>query len=215
MMQRSMLFLAVAIAMVMAACGGKKHDAAYYEQMVDSIRKAEQVKELQRQAGTAADADPLKQWFDSLQLRTLPIRNAGDDLAGLGDFERVPPLVCEHFGYDGADDIRAVVMPKKYVFNVVMMAEVKDSVNTVLDLYSLDKQLVPLDKLRIYEKKEERQPDDDNGYTYMEYYVTNNYEITLMLYFQTLLREEKAKLLNVRRYTINREGRFEELVIMH
>lgn len=209
-----MMGLAVALAVVMVSCGGKKHDAAYYEQMVDSIRKAEQVKELQRQAGTAADADPLKQWFDSLQLRTLPMRNAGDDLAELGDFERVPPMVCEYFGYAVSADVRAVAMPSKYRYNMVMMAEVKDSVNTVLDLYSMDKRLVSLDKLRIYEKKLET-GGSDNGYTFMEYYVTSNYEITLMLYFQTLRRDEKAKLLNVRRYTINREGRFEELVVMY
>ena len=30
--------------MLMASCGQKKKDAAYYEMMVDSIRKAEQVR---------------------------------------------------------------------------------------------------------------------------------------------------------------------------
>ena len=38
------------LALLSLSCGNKKHDAAYYEQMVDSIRRAEQVKEIQKQA---------------------------------------------------------------------------------------------------------------------------------------------------------------------
>ena len=54
---------------------------------------------------------------------------------------------------------------------------------------------------------------DDFGQTYMEYYITSKYEITLMMYYQSHNEERKAELLNSRRYLINKEGKFEETII--
>ncbi len=202
----------VVMAVVMVSCGGNGRSAAYYEQMVDSIRKAEQVEAMQRKAGIAPDKHPLRQWLDSLQWRTLPIRNAGDDLARLGDFEPVPSWVCEHLGYQASDDVRAVAMPSVHDYNVVMMAQMKDSVNAVISLHTIDHDLQPVDWLCLYEKKEKRHRGS-RGYTFMEYFVTSNYEVTVMHYFQSLRRERKPELLNMRRYAINSEGLFEELII--
>ena len=202
----------VVMAVVMVSCGGRGRSAAYYEQMVDSIRKAEQVEAIQRKAGIAPDKHPLRQWLDSLQWRTLPIRNAGDDLARLGDFEPVPSWVCEHLGYQASDDVRAVAMPSTHHYDVVMMAQMKDSVNAVISLHTIDHDLQPVDWLCLYEKKVEKR-GSDRGYTFMEYFVTSNYEVTVMHYFQSLRREQKPELLNMRRYAINSEGLFEELII--
>ena len=202
----------VVMAVVIVSCGGRGRSAAYYEQMVDSIRKAEQVEAIQRKAGIAPDKHPLRQWLDSLQLRTLPIRNAGDDLARLGDFEPVPSWVCEHLGYQASDDVRAVALPSVHDYNVVMMALMKDSVNAVISLHTIDRDMQPVDWLSLYEKKEKRHRGS-RGYTFMEYFVTSNYEVTVMHYFQSLRREQKPELLNMRRYAINSEGLFEELII--
>lgn len=202
----------VAVVVVMVSCGGRGRSAAYYEQMVDSIRKAEQVEAIQRKAGIAPDKHPLRQWLDSLQWRTLPIRNAGDDLARLGDFEPVPSWVCEHLGYQASDDVRAVAMPSVHDYNVVMMALMKDSVNAVISLHTIDRDMQPVDWLSLYEKKEKRHRGS-RGYTFMEYFVTSNYEVTVMHYFQPLRSERKPELLDMRRYAINSEGLFEELII--
>ena len=202
----------VVMAVVMVSCGGRGRSAAYYEQMVDSIRKAEQVEAIQRKAGIAPDKHPLRQWLDSLQWRTLPIRNAGDDLARLGDFEPVPSWVCEHLGYQASDDVRAVAMPSTHHYDVVMMAQMKDSVNAVISLHTIDHDLQPVDWLCLYEKKVEKR-GSDRGYTFMEYFVTSNYEVTVMHYFQSLRRERKPELLNMRRYAINSEGLFEERTV--
>ncbi len=37
----------MALILILASCGGRRHNAEYYMAMVDSIRKAEQVKEIQ------------------------------------------------------------------------------------------------------------------------------------------------------------------------
>ena len=202
----------VVMAVVIVSCGGRGRSAAYYEQMVDSIRKAEQVEAIQRKAGIAPDKHPLRQWLDSLQWRTLPIRNAGDDLARLGDFEPVPSWVCEHLGYQASDDVRAVALPSVHDYNVVMMALMKDSVNAVISLHTIDRDMQPVDWLSLYEKKEKRHRGS-RGYTFMEYFVTSNYEVTVMHYFQPLRSERKPELLNMRRYAINSEGLFEERTV--
>lgn len=200
------------MAAIMVSCGGRGRSAAYYEQMVDSIRKAEQVEALQRQAGMTPDKNPLRQWLDSLQWRTLPVRNAGDDLSRLADFEPVPSWVCEHLGYDSSDDLRAVAMPSTHHYNVVMVALMKDSVNVVINLHTIDQDMQPVDWLCLYEKKMETR-GSDRGYSFMEYFITSNYEVTVMHYFQLLRRERKPELLNMRRYAINGEGLFEERII--
>lgn len=212
-MKRGLLWiLFIPLTLALLSCGQRKRDAVFYEQMVDSIRKAEQVEAIQRKAGIAPDKHPLRQWLDTLQLRTLPIRNAGDDLARLGDFEPVPSWVGEHLGYKADDDLRAVAMPSVHDYNVVMMALMKDSVNAVISLHTIDNDLQPVDWLCLYEKKVEKR-GSDRGYTFMEYFVTSNYEVTVMHYFQSLRRERKPELLNMRRYAINSEGLFEELII--
>ena len=92
MIQRKLLIYSVAVlALLTASCGGRRHSQEYYEQMIDSIRKAEQVKEIERKAGIGVSHDPVGAWLDSLPLRTLPIRNAGDDLVQLGDFVQASP----------------------------------------------------------------------------------------------------------------------------
>ena len=87
---RKIAVLSISLAVMMvASCGSKKKDAAYYERMVDSIRKVEQVKEMQRQAGIT-DGDPLEEFFLSLSLRTLPLQSEGRKWERLGEFTKVP-----------------------------------------------------------------------------------------------------------------------------
>ena len=207
-----MLFAAVMVMLAITACNGRKHDAAYYEQMIDSIRKAEQVKEMQKQAGIVTNVNPALAWFDSLELRTLPVRNAGDDLERLGQFRKVPMLLNENFNYAVSAKLRAIQMPRAYRRNVIMLAEMRDSITPDIYLYIMDKNYQPLDRLLIYEKREE-QEENDFGVTFTEYFITSNYDITLMRYYQSHKPDEEAVLLDSRRYIINKEGRFEEAII--
>jgi hypothetical protein len=48
-MRRTAGLMLLLLALLTLSCGNKKHDAAYYEQMVDSIRRAEQLLEIQKQ----------------------------------------------------------------------------------------------------------------------------------------------------------------------
>ena len=200
----------MALILLMASCGGRKHNADYYMAMVDSIRKAEQVKEIQQKAGIYDD--PVDAWFDTLQLRTLPIQSAGTDLALLGGFVAVPMNINEHFGYNVSARLKAMKLPSAYRKEVILLAEMVDSVTPRLQLYTMDKKHMPIDQLVIYEQNAEDR-DFDSGTDYLEYFITTKYEITLMMYYQSRDNERKPELLNSRRFLINKDGMFEETVI--
>ena len=96
------LGLLLMIALVVS-CGQKKHDAAYYELMVDSIRKAEQVRELQQKAGLT-DEDPLESFFLKINRRMLPLESEGANWEKIGEFTEVPRALNESFGYHSAKE---------------------------------------------------------------------------------------------------------------
>ena len=200
----------MALMLLLASCGGRKHNAEYYMAMVDSIRKAEQVKEIQQKAGIYDD--PVVAWFDTLRLRTLPIQSAGTDLSLLGGFVAVPMDVNEHFGYNVSAKLKAMKLPSAYRKEVILLAEMVDSITPRLQLYIMDKKHMPIDQMCIYEQKTENR-ENDFGKTYLEYFITTKYEITLIMYYQSHNKERKPELLNSRRYIINRDGMFEETII--
>ncbi len=193
-----------------SACGERKRDAAYYMEMVDSIRKAETVKDIQQKAGIYDN--PVDAWFDTLAIHTLPIKSAGSDLWQIGHFVSVPMTINEYFGYPVSAHLKALAFPKAYRRPVFMVAEMVDSITPRLYLYTMDSRHQPIDQLCIYEQKDEDR-EDDFGQTAMEYYVTSKYEITLIIYYQSHDRERKPELVNSRRYVINRDGMFEETII--
>ena len=208
-----LLALAILAVLLSASCGRKGHDLAYYERMIDSIRQAEQVKEIQEKAGLT-DGNPVNEWFGKLQLRTLPIRNVGDDLPQIGSFVKVPPGITENFGYTEDAYLQAVMLPRAHRHDVVMLAEMKDSVSACLYLYTMDKQHMPLDELCIYDRNKE-ETNDDFGERFTEYFITSNYEVTLMHYYQSHDKDRKAELRQTVRYVINKEGMFEEVPIIY
>ena len=200
----------MALMLLLASCGGRKHNAEYYMAMVDSIRKAEQVKEIQQKAGIYDDS--VVAWFDTLHLRTLPIQSAGTDLSLLGGFVPVPMNINEHFGYNASAKLKAMKLPSAYRKEVILLAEMVDSITPRLQLYIMDKKHMPIDQLCIYEQEKENR-ENDFGNTFLEYFITTKYEITLIMYYQSHDRERKPELMNSRRYIINKDGMFEETII--
>ena len=205
-MKRTAGLTLLLLALLTLSCGNKKHDAAYYEQMVDSIRRAEQLKDIQKQTGIYEN--PIEAWFDTLRLHTLPIQTAGADVDDIGGFVAVPVPANEHFGYPAGAHLKAMALPSMYRRQVILLCEMKDSITPALYLYTMNKQHHPVDMLCIYHQ-ESVSHDTDNGLTYNEYFITSHYEITVMRYFKG--RETgKPQLEEARRYTISKDGMFDE-----
>ena len=194
------------LALLTLSCGNKKHDAAYYEQMIDSIRRAEQLKEIQKQTGIYEN--PIEAWFDTLRLHTLPIQTAGADIERIGDFAVVPVSANEYFGYPADAHLKAMALPSMHRRQVILLCEMQDSITPALYLYTMDKKHHPVDMLNIYHQ-ETIHRKNDQGMTYNEYYITSHYEITVMRYFKGH-EDGKQQLEEARRYTISKDGMFEE-----
>ena len=198
------------LALLTLSCGNRKHDAAYYEQMVDSIRRAEQLKEIQKQTGI--QENPIEAWFDTLRLHTLPIQTAGADIERLGEFAAVPVPANENFGYPADAHLKAMALPSIHRRQVILLCEMQDSITPALYLYTMDKKHHPIDMLNIYHQETVSRKTDkgmDKGMTYNEYYITSHYEITVMRYFKGH-EDGKQQLEEARRYTISKDGMFEE-----
>ncbi len=209
---RKFVFFSVMICVVlMASCGQKKHDVAYYEHMIDSIRKAEQVKELRKKAGIT-DGDPLEAFFNKLYRRTLPVQSEGAEWAKLGEFTKVPRTMNECFGYLSDAELSAMAMPKSGHYPVVMLLEMIDSITPSLYLYTFDSHYNAIDQTCIYEECSEDRVADF-GKTKLEYFITSNYEISVLKYYQSHDDTRKPEFENARRYVINKEGEFEEVII--
>ena len=191
------------LALLTLSCGNKKHDLAYYEQMVDSIRRAEQVKEIQKQANIYEN--PIEAWFDTLRLHTLPIQTVGADIEILGNFVAVPVPANEYFGYPADAHLKAMALPSMYRKQVILLCEMQDSITPALYLYTMNKKHQPIDMLNIYHQETK----EDHGMTYNEYFITSHYEITVMRYFKGH-EAVKPQLEEARRYTISKDGMFEE-----
>ena len=205
-MRRTAVWTLLLLVLLTMSCGNRKHDVAYYEQMVDSIRRAEQVKDIQQKAGIYDN--PIEAWFDTLHFHTLPIQSAAGDVDRIGEFVSVPLSVNENFGYPSSAHLKAMTLPSVNHRQVILLCEMQDSITPALYLFTMDKTHHPIDMLCIYHQ-EKVNGEIDEGLAYDEYFITSHYEITVMRYFQEN-EAAKPQLEGACRYIINKEGMFEE-----
>ena len=108
--------------------------------------------------------------------------------------------------------VRALMLPKRYGYSVVLLEERQDEGHTLVSLCTLDKTFKPVDQLCIYEEKDDDRAEDF-GKSYTEYYITSDYEITLIYFFQSHDSEQQPQYDSSQRFIINKDGRFEETII--
>jgi hypothetical protein len=209
-MKHPLLYLLLlSAAAVLTACGGRRHDAAFYEQQIDSIRRAEQVKLMKHDAGVYDD--PVGHFFDTLQLCPLPIESAGADIGRIGHFSHVPPAVASLLGFPVDTPLRIASLPRHGKCSVILLAQGPDSIAPVLTMVTLGAQYKPVDELTLYEQARAERGEED-GCNYQEYYITSGYSVVVMTFFQPR-GDGKAQLLGVRRYVLDEEGYFREEIL--
>ena len=203
------LSILIPLVLALLSCGQRKRDAVFYEQMVDSIRKAEQLQEMKRQAGVYDD--PVEVFFDTLQLRPLPIKSERGDFDKIGRFGKVPPSVTSMLGFPVSTKLKALMLPKVHGLRAMLLSEQLDSITSTLYLYTLDREYQPIDHLCLYEERDEDRADDF-GKLLMDYYITSSYEVSLLYTYQSSttnrMQPEQS-----RRFELTADGRFQEVVI--
>lgn len=202
----SVLFLL--LLSVLLSCGGRKRDVAYYERMVDSIKRAERLKVIEQEAGMLTD--PVINFFDTLRLQSLPIRSEGGSSAHLGHFSPVPEYINRWLGYPSDVDLYAIELPRKGKHPVVLIAEQVDSVRTSLYLTTLDTDRKVIDQLCIHDE-EETERLDERGVRYTEYFITSDYHVSLISFFRSP-HTRTPRPLETTKYFITEDGIFVEII---
>ena len=198
--------LLIAILLCAFSCGNRK-SATDYEGMIDSIRKAEVEKELFKPAA----GDPVVAFFDSLAMKSVPMKYSPEFVEYLPQMMKVPVVYNSRFDYESNVDLYAVKLPSYQNYHLMLLGEKLDSTNVSLYLCTMNRDYVLVDRLCIYEQKIEEK-NGKLGLMRQEYYITSKYEVTLVSYFRgeddDTESEEAAC-----RYVINKEGNFEEVII--
>ena len=132
--------------------------------------------------------DPVEAFFDTLQLRPLPIQSERSDFAKIGRFGRIPLSVISQLGYPVDTRLKALMLPKFHGLHALLLQEQLDSITSNLYLYTLDRNYQPIDHL------------------------CSEYEVTI-LYIYESLRTHKTEAEQTRRFQLNADGFFEEVVI--
>ena len=170
--------------MLLAACGGRSMSAEEMQHKLDSIQKIEAAERLAAQGINLADADnPLKQFYDSLNLLPLPITYSDELVRYLPDFKPVPQDIAKALELEGNNKQKAISLSESLGARLMILAADEEDDRYSLWLYSLDNDYMPVDKLCLYAIDEEADLDDFGAEDILQYFtITSEYEIHLMDY---------------------------------
>lgn len=187
----------------MLSCGNQQR-AQKYEQMVDSIRKAEQVRQMERQAG--ASDSPLTSYFDTLRYHSLPIQSGDDPSLLVRQCEKSLPSFSLLLGFDPSDEVSVLRLPRSGRFNVCLAFHKGADGYPVAYLFTLSSSLRVVDMLCVCERKAIERVND-SGETVPEFFITSNYEITIVERFKSV-GGKRDEIFQMHRHAISSEGRF-------
>lgn len=186
-------FVAFGLMLLLCSCGGRSMSAQEMQQKLDSIKKIEVAERLAAQGINLEHADnPLKQFFDSLDIMPLPISYTDELVRYLPDFKPVPQDIAKALELEGNNKQKAISLPESLGARLMLLAademeeENEDGdveVRYSLWLYSLDNDYLPVDKICLYAIDEEEDYYDFNSEEIIQYFsITSDYEIHLMDY---------------------------------
>lgn len=195
----------IAAALLLCACGGGSHKMSPEElaHKLDSVKALEIKEKLALQGINLEEADnPLKQFYDSLDIQTLPISYTEDYVNFLPSFKPVPQEIVSYMEFEGRSP-KAITLPETVGARLLLLAADEVEHKYSLWLYSLDDEYIPVDKLCLYAIEDESDLDIDSE-TFIQYFsITSDYEIHLLDYSG---KTNKARLEEV--YTIDEARKF-------
>ena len=181
------LTVILAIMLLLLSCGGRRQlSPEELSHKLDSVKNVEINEKLRLQGIDLELSDnPLKQFYDSLNLQTLPISYTEDYVKFLPAFKPVPQEIIPFFELLDCNEPKAVSLPESLGAKLILIATDEQPHLYSLWLYSLDDDFRPVDKLCLYaieDKSDEINPDE-----FIQYFsITSDYEIRLLDYSRIL-----------------------------
>lgn len=174
----------IVIVLMFSACGGRSMSAEEMQRKLDSIKKVEAAERLAAQGINLAESDnPLKQFYDSLNLLPLPITYTDELIRYLPNFKPVPQDIAKALELEGNNKQKAISLSETVGARLMILAADEEDDRYSLWLYSLDEDYMPVDKLCLYAIEDETDLDDFDAEDILQYFtITSDYEIHLMDY---------------------------------
>ena len=166
------------------SCGNKgSMSPEELQHKLDSIKTLEVREKLEAQGINLEDSDnPVKQFFDSLDIQPRPISYSEDYVRYLPDFKPVPDEIVSYLDFEGHHP-KAVALPESLGARMILLAadETNEKGRYSIYLYSLDDEYLPVDKLCLYAIEDMEDRLDINPEELIQYFsITSDYEIHLI-----------------------------------
>ena len=168
------------------------------QQKLDSVKALEVKEKLEAQGIRLEDSDnPLKMFYDSLNVQPLPITYTEEYVKYLPDFRPVPHEIVTYLNLEGRNP-KAISLPESLGARMVLLAadeSPKDKDKYSLWIYSLDDEYMPVDKLCLYALEDEEDQFDINPEEFIQYFsITSDYEIHLLDFSKTSNKTETEEI---------------------
>ena len=186
----------LAMMLLLLSCGGRKQlSPEELSHKLDSVKNIEINEKLQLQGINLEESDnPLKQFYDSLNLQTLPISYTEDYVRFLPAFKPIPQEIIPFMELQNCNEPKAVSLPESIGAKLILIAADEQPHLYSLWLYSLD------DDFKL-------DPDE-----FIQYFsITSDYEIRLIDYSKTKHKTnfEEVYYIDSSRKFLMRESSFE------
>ena len=173
-------------ALLLCACGGGGNHKMSPEELahkLDSVKAIEIREKLEAQGINLQSSDnPVKQFFDSLEIQPLPVSYTEDYVRYLPDFKPVPDEIVKYLSFEGHHP-KAVALPESLGARMILLAadETNEKDRYSIYIYSLDDEYLPVDKLCLYALEDENDEFSIETEELVQYFsITSDYEIHLI-----------------------------------
>ncbi len=208
-MRQGLVLLVVTLLMVSCG-GGRKMSPEELQHKLDSVKALEIKEKLALQGVDLETSDnPMKLFFDSLEIQPLPLSYDEDYVRMLPSYKEVGKDVAEYMNLVDCRHPKAISLPETVGARLIIIAADESDGEYSLWLYSLDDDYFPVDKLCLFsvDSREPEEYTEINEQEFLQYFsITSDYEIRLMDYAK---EDYRAHLEEV--YHINEARKFEML----
>jgi len=206
------LTVILATMVLLLSCGGRRQlSPEELSHKLDSVKNVEINEHLKLQGIDLEQSDnPLQQFYDSLNLQTLPISYTEDYVRFLPAFKPIPSEILHYMDLQDYNEPQAVSLPESLGARLILVATDESPHLYSLWLYSLNDDYMPVDKLCLYAIEDKE--DAINPEEFIQYFsITSDYEIHLLDYSQKQhkTRYEEIYYIDVSRKFAMRESSLE------
>ena len=206
------LTVILAMMLLLLSCSGRRQlSPEELSHKLDSVKNVEINEHLKLQGIDLEQSDnPLKLFYDSLNLQTLPISYTEDYVKFLPAFKLIPKDLLHFWDLQDYNEPQAVSLPESLSARLILVATDDSPHLYSVWLYSLNDDYMPVDKLCLYAIEDKS--DDINPEEFIQYFsITSDYEIHLLDYSKSKhkTRFEEIYYIDISRKFIMRESSLE------